>query len=221
MKDRQINKDIIAGTIDNMTFLNLVWKNRNFRYYLLSVTVNHIGEWLTYIASISVIERILAENGSTMSRTALGIWVVIRLIPCVVLTLISGTLADYRDRRETMIYLNFAGAVVSLLFIVSFSMKSVSGIYAATFLQESVAALIAPCSSSILPSLVTQEEHLQKAITLSGLSLSVMGAFGSTLGGFCVATIGVNACYGKFQQFSHDSFSRLISRITMLQFWTA
>lgn len=183
---------------DEATFFRLVQRNRPFRLYLLSFVVTHTGEWLTYIASITVIENLLGSADAT-SRTAIGVLVLVRLIPNVLLMSVGGTLADSRDRRESMIFLDIVGAVVVLLFIVAFECKSLVGIYLVTFLQQCVAALYEPCRSSIIPLLVPQENYLKKATTLSSLAWSLMAAVGSSLGGIAVTSLGVRACFGTFK----------------------
>jgi Na+/melibiose symporter-like transporter len=179
------------------TFIGLLRRNRPFRLYLLSYIITHTGEWLTYIASITVIESLLG-NADATSRTAIGILVVVRLIPNVVLMSIGGTLADSRDRRESMIVLDIIGALVVLLFMVAFRCKSIVGIYLVTFIQQCVAAVYEPCRSSIIPLLVTREDYLKKATTLASMSWSLMAAVGSSLGGVAVTSLGVQACFGTF-----------------------
>jgi len=181
---------------EETTYIQLLRKNRPFRLFMTSYIANHIGEWLTYIASISAIEEIqLVQGRRTTSRTAISALIIIRLTPNVILSPFGGIIADGLDRRKIMISLDLLGALVALLFILAVERQSISLIYLATFLQECFAGLYEPSRSAIIPLLVPSEEELKKATTMAGLAWSVMAAFGSATGGFLVTLLGLRACY--------------------------
>lgn len=191
------NDDEHEVTDDHETsYLELVKKNRPFRLYLFSYIANHMGEWLTYLATISAIEEIQRERGrETTSRVAISILIIIRLLPNVVLAPFGGVMADGLDRRKAMIYLDCLGAAVALLFIVAFNTQNIALIYLATFLQECVAGLYEPSRKAIIPLLVPEEEEMKMATTLAELAWSVMAAVGSAAGGVLVLLLGVRSCY--------------------------
>lgn len=182
--------------VDDTTFRGLMKKNRAFRLYLMSYVVTLTGEWLTYIASIALIEELVA-NSERPSQKAISIFMVARLLPNVVLCPIGGILADGRDLRVSMIFLDLLGGVSSLLFLASMYFQSIEVIYFATFLQQCIAGLYEPCRSSIVPLLVPQEDYLKKAITVAGISWSAIAAFGSSLGGLLVMRFGFRTCFRK------------------------
>ena len=208
---------------DILDYWHLLQSNRAFRLFLCSYVFGHMGEWFTYIASISLMERMLNSptglasmtgdddsNDSSSeehSRTSIGILVMIRLLPTVLLSPFGGVLADSRDRRKSMIVLDLMGACTPVLFILATFMETstsidniygVAMIYLATVCQECVCALYEPCRTSIVPLLVTGNDgDLKKATTLTGVAWSAVAAFGSAAGGFATSYFGARVCFCK------------------------
>ena len=182
------------------SYWNLLKKNRPFRLYLASYCITHSGEWLTYIASISLAEDFLSDTASS-SRTTISLLIMVRLLPTVLLSPCGGILADGRDRRESMIFLDILGSVCPLLFMVAMHFRSIGIIYLVTFVQCCIAGLYEPCVSAILPQMVVDmphsDDYLKKATTLAGLSWSLFMAVGSSLGGLVLTLFGFRACFSK------------------------
>jgi hypothetical protein len=176
------------------SYFSLLVSNRPFRIYLCSYLITIIGEWLTYVASIELVERLLGSE-SESSRMYISFLVVCRLIPHFILIPISGTLADARDKRKSMIMLDLVGTIAPLFYLFALYFKSIPIIYIVTLLQATIAAMYEPCRSSILPLMVKDDEDMKKATTLAELTWSAMTAIGSGLGGVLVAHIGIQACF--------------------------
>lgn len=179
---------------DPVTFRRLIIGNRAFRLFLSSFMLARLGGWLTYIASITLIEDILSLEGQS-SRSAVSTLVAVRFMLIVLLSPFGGALADGRDKRQSMIWLDVIGAACPLLFLVAMRARSIVLVYAITVLQQSVTGLYEPCKSSLTPLLVCGEEELKTAVTLIGLCWSVLGALGSSLGGLIVSSLGLQACF--------------------------
>lgn len=169
--------DMILQCIGDESFVGVFFKFREFRLCLISYCVALLGEWLTYVASISLIENILLAKNE-QSRTAISTLVVVRLLPHIAFSPFGGVLADSHDRRNSMITLDCIGAAVPLLFLVAMKVQSIQLIYWVMFLKECVASLYEPSRSAIVPLLVPDEKYLQKATTLSEGMWSVMAAVG-------------------------------------------
>ncbi len=118
-----------------------------------------------------------------------------KLSPNFFLIPFSGVLADARDKRQTMLMLDALGTLAPFSYLLAYSFQSIPLVYACTLLQASIAAMYEPCRASLVTLMVKDEEYLKKATTLTGLAWSAMAAFGSGLGGFMVAKIGINACF--------------------------
>jgi MFS family permease len=201
------------GNTSKMTYMRLLRQNRPFRLYLLSYVANHLGEWLTYLSSLSAIEAIhLAEGREKAGQTAVSLLIAIRLSPNVLLSPFGGFLADQFDRRISMIILDFLGALCALLFIFAVEYRSIPMIYLATFLQECVAGIYEPSRTAIIPLLTTSEEELQKATTLAGMAWSVVAAVGSAAGGLLVTLVGIRGCYSELHNLSERSTSFYLIR---------
>jgi MFS family permease len=188
------------------TYWSLMTENSNFRWYLLSYLVTLAGEWMTYIASISAIEHTHSSNGA-LSRTSISFLVILRLLPSALFASIGGVLADSYDRRKILFILDVVGAAIAWLFILSYYCGSIYGLYVATLLQMTVAAIYEPSRTAILPMLVFEEDGLKKAMTISGLAWSVMQAIGSVMGGLLTQFVGIPMC------FAFDSLSYLVSAL--------
>ena len=64
---------------------------------------------------------------------------------------------------------------------------------------------------SFIPLLVTNDEYLQKATTMTSLVWSVMAAFGAGIGGIVSAYVGVQACFLCQTAFSQNVRRKQIS----------
>jgi membrane protein YqaA with SNARE-associated domain len=186
---------------DEVTYTQLLKRNRPFRLFMCSYIANSMGEWLTYLASISAIEKIQLDSGiQETSSTAISALIIVRLTPTILLIPFGGVLADGRDRRETMIILDIIGAVVAWLFILALELQSIPMILLASFLQSCVAGLYEPSRSAIVPLLVPEDEGLKQATTLSGVAYALVATFGSASGGLFVSLFGIRTCYSKFTE---------------------
>lgn len=178
------------------SYWNLLRTHREYRLFIASYTVTHIGEWFNYVASMSVLET--GHERTFQHRNLLiSLLIVVRLLPNVLIAPFGGVLADTRDLRVSMIVLDLAGGLVALSFYVAYALHSPTLIYVATFVQQCLAGLYEPCRSAIVPQMVKDANYLHKATTLSGVVWSTMAAVGSSLGGLLVASFGVSACFGK------------------------
>jgi MFS family permease len=179
---------------EDISYRDLLRNNREFRLFIFSYTITNCGEWLTYVASIDVIERKL-QNSSEESRTAISILVLVRLLPNVFFSIFGGHLADYLDRRKIMVVLDIASAMCGPLFILAYELQSILLLYATTLLQQSLSGMYQPSSQSIVPMLVNDDKELKKGTTLEGLIWSGMQAIGAAASGFIVEFLGSRTCF--------------------------
>jgi Na+/melibiose symporter-like transporter len=194
----EASKEEDNGDEDDITYTQLLKRNRPFRLFMCSNIANSMGEWLTYLASISAIEKIQLGSGiQGTSRTAIAALIIVRLTPIILLLPFGGVMADGRDRRETMIILDIIGAVVAWLFILAIELQSIPTILLASFLQACVAGLYEPSRSAIIPLLVPEDEGLKQATTMSGVAYALVATFGSASGGIFVSLFGIRTCFCK------------------------
>jgi Na+/melibiose symporter-like transporter len=179
---------------NDIGYRDLLTGNREFRLFISSYLVTNCGEWLTYIASIDLIETKL-QKSSQESRTAISILVLVRLLPNVIFSAFGGILADRLDKRRLMVVLDVASAISGLFFVLAYELQSIVLVYMATLLQQILSGLYVPSSASIVPMLVRDDKELKKATTLEGLVWSGMQAFGAAASGFIVNALGIRTCF--------------------------
>ncbi len=194
----------------SMTYSNigLLQSNRPFRLYISAYVITITGEWLTYVASMELIEHILGAS-SQSSRIYISILHVTRVLPHFFLIPISGVLADTWDRRKSMIALDILGALAPLFYALALYFQSIEIVFIVSLVQASIAAMYEPCRSAILPLMVIDDQDMKKATVLTGLVWSAMTAIGSGLGGLLVSLVGMKTC------FVLDSISFLFSAMLL------
>jgi predicted MFS family arabinose efflux permease len=178
----------------DMGYIRLMRNNRPFRLCLCSYLISHAGEWFTYVASIELLERILGAESSS-SRVYIAIITICKQLPNFLLIPFSGVLADAKDKRQSMMFLDLCGAIPPILFLLASYNESISTVYLATLIQACIAALYEPCRASMVPLMVQEGDEMKIAITLMGVAWSACLAVGAALGGYMVAKIGINGCF--------------------------
>ena len=177
------------------SYMRLLRENRPFLLFFVSYITSHLGEWLTYLASIAALEHMHKDEVEGLPKTMISTLIIMRLIPSVLLGPLGGVLADGRDRRQSMIVLDLSGSVIGGLFILAVQMKCVWLVYVATFVQQCVAGLYEPCRTSIIPLLAPEGDELKMATTITSLAWSLVAAIGSSAGGLFVSLLGLQACF--------------------------
>lgn len=172
------------------SYATLLKTNRQYRLYLISHICQHAGDWFVHVASLITIERLLPG-----SSKAISMLVAMKMIPFVLFVPLGGVLADTFDKRVLMITLDLLAAISVLGFIAALSTHSILMFYVVCFVRYSIVAMYEPITRSMVPFLVTQEEDLQRAMTVNGLAWSTMLLFGALVAGHAAATVGVQACF--------------------------
>jgi MFS family permease len=127
---------------------------------------------------------------------ALGLVGLVKVVPIVLFSMISGVLADAWDRRKLMLATQLAATVVALALAV-LSARGVTvvwPIYALAALGAAVGTFDLPARNALVPSLVPRE-HLPNAISLNTIMFQLASVLGPSLGGILIATSGVTWVY--------------------------
>jgi MFS family permease len=127
---------------------------------------------------------------------ALGIVGLVKVLPIVVFSMISGVVADAWDRRKLMLFTQTGSAVVALaLAWLSFrGVTVVWPIYALAALSSAIGAFDLPARQALLPMLVPRED-LPNAITLNTTMMQMASVGGPALGGLVIAATSVGWAY--------------------------
>ncbi len=179
-------------------YVSLVRGNRDFRNLWLGNVVSLLGDWLNFVALISLI------LGLTGSPLALGLVFVAKLFPAAIAAPVAGLIVDRFNRRRLMIVCDILRAVIVLGLLVVDDSGDVILAYVLTTLQVIVSGVFQPAQSASVPN-VTSKDELLTANALMAASWSVMLAMGAALGGFATAFFGPKAV------FVMDSASYLVS----------
>src|SRR5687767_15458558 len=93
-------------------YLELLRTNKDFRLLWLGQVVSQLGDWFNTIALYTLVLEITGGSGR-----AIGLVLVTRFLPTVVLGPFAGVIADRFDRRRVMIVSDLARAFVVLGFL--------------------------------------------------------------------------------------------------------
>ncbi|HVF51683.1 MAG TPA: MFS transporter [Pyrinomonadaceae bacterium] len=179
-------------------YFELLRRNRDFRYLWLGQVVSQLGDWFDTIALYTLVLRL------TGSGRAVGLVLVARFLPSVVMGPLSGVLADRFNRRTIMIVSDLLRALVVLGFLFVRRPEQLWLIYALTVLQLAFSTFFEPAKTAAIPSLVSTEE-LVPANAITSVTWSVMLTLGAVVGGAITGAFGTDAA------FVLDSVTYLIS----------
>jgi len=145
---------------------------------------------------------------------ALGVVGLVRVVPIIIFSLISGVVADAWDRRKLMLLTQTGSAIVAVgLAAVAFlGVKSVVPVYALAALSSAVGAFDLPARQSLVPSLVPRDD-LPNAISLNTIMQQTSQVLGPALGGIVIATTNVGWTY----VFNAISFTAVIVALLMMR----
>ena len=123
---------------------------------------------------------------------ALGAVGLVRVVPIVVFSMLSGVVADAWDRRRLMLITQAVAAVVAfaLALFTSLGGTSVWILYALTALGSAVGAFDLPARQALLPMLVPRDD-LPNAISLNTIMVQAASIAGPGMGGLLIASAGL------------------------------
>src|SRR5260221_10572248 len=127
---------------------------------------------------------------------ALGLVGLVRVVPIVVFSMISGVGADGWNRRRLMLFTQIAATAVAIgLGIIAFrGVTAVWPIYALAAIGSAVGAFDLPARNALVPTLVPRE-HLPNAISLNTIMFQTASVVGPSVGGVMIATTSVGWVY--------------------------
>ncbi|OLC80338.1 MAG: hypothetical protein AUH72_11980 [Acidobacteria bacterium 13_1_40CM_4_65_8] len=168
-------------------------QHRNFRLIWIGLLVSFSGSMMQNAALLWHVSLLVSPERKGL---ALGLVGLVRVLPVIVFSLISGVVADAWDRRKLMLFTQTAAAVVSLaLALLAFNGLSVAWpIYALAALGSAVGAFDLPARQALVPMLVPRE-HLPNAITLNTIMFQTASVVGPAIGGLLIATTSVGWAY--------------------------
>jgi len=185
-------------------------RHRNFRLLWIGLLVSFSGSLMQSAAILWHVSLLVPEDRRAL---ALGMVGLVRVIPIVVFSLISGVAADVYDRRKLMLVTQtvmaiFAAALAALTWR---GLDAVWPVYAIAAASSAAGAFDQPARQSLMPNLVPRE-HLANALTLNTIMFQVAAVAGPALGGIVIGQLGVAWAYA----FNALSFLVVLGALLMM-----
>ena len=170
-----------------------VLRHRNFRLIWIGLLLSFTGSFMQNAALLWNVSLLVPADRKGL---ALGIVGLVRVVPIVIFSMISGVVADAVDRRKLMLLTQSGSAVVALgLAWLAFSGNtSVWPVYALAALSSAVGAFDLPARQSLVPNLVPRQD-LPNAISLNAIMQQTSQVLGPALGGIVIASANVGWAY--------------------------
>lgn len=188
-----------------------VLRHRNYRLIWLGLLLSFVGSFMQTAALLWHVSLLVPPDQKGLALGGVGL---VRFVPIVVFSMISGVVADAGDRRRLMLLTQTSSAFVAVgLAVLAFGgVTTLWPIYAMAALSSAVGAFDLPARQSLVPSLVPRDE-LPSAISLNTIMSQTAQVSGPALGGLVIATLGVGWAY----LFNAVSFLAVIVALLMMR----
>jgi MFS family permease len=186
-------------------------QHRNFRLIWIGLFVSFTGSMMQNAALLWHVSLLVPPDRKGL---ALGFVGLVRVVPIIVFSMISGVVADAWNRRRLMLFTQVAATLVAAaLGILAFrGTTAVWPIYLLAALGSAVGAFDLPARNSLVPTLVPRA-HLPNAISLNTIMFQTASVVGPSLGGVLIATASVGWAYVA----NAISFSFVIVALLMMR----
>jgi MFS family permease len=166
---------------------------RNFRLLWWSQLISFSGSTMQTAAILWHVSLLVASRHKGL---ALGMVGLVRVVPIVFFSLLSGVVADALDRRRLLLLTQTSMAVLAgALAVLTFrGLAAVWPVYLLTALSAAAGSFDSPARQSLIPSLVPRE-HLPNAISLNTTMFQIASVAGPSLAGVTIAAAGVGWVY--------------------------
>jgi MFS family permease len=184
---------------------------RNFRLIWIGLLVSNVGSWMQTAAILWHVSLLVAPDRKGL---ALGLVGLFRVVPIVVLSLVSGAVADTFDRRRLMLVTQSVMTVLAavLAWLAFRGLSSPWPIYGLAALTSAAGVFDMPARQALYPNLVPRE-HLSNAISLNTIMFQTAAVLGPSLAGIVIATLGIGWAYA----FNAVSFLVVIGALLMMR----
>lgn len=168
-------------------------RHRNFRLLWIGLLISFSGSLMQSAAILWHVSLLVPDDKRAL---ALGMVGLVRVMPVVLFSMLSGVAADVYDRRRLMLVTQtvmaiFAGALAVLTWR---GLHSVWPVYAISAASAAAGAFDLPARQALTPNLVPRED-LPNALTLNTIMFQVAAVTGPAAGGIVIAQFGVGWAY--------------------------
>jgi MFS family permease len=166
---------------------------RNYRLIWLGLLASMTGSTMQNAALLWHVSLLVPPERKGL---ALGLVGLVKVVPIVFLSIVSGVVADAWNRRRLMLFTQTASALVSVaLAVAAFrGTSAVWPIYVLAAMGAAVGTFDLPARQALVPMLVPRE-HLPNAISLNTIMFQAASVAGPALGGVLIASTSVGWAY--------------------------
>ena len=127
---------------------------------------------------------------------ALGAVGLVKIVPILVFSMVSGVMADAWNRRRLMMFTQVGASAVAvgLALLALNGVRALWPLYTLAALGAAIGAFDMPARQSLIPMLVPRE-HLPNAISLNTIMMQMASVLGPALGGVLIAAAGLAWVY--------------------------
>jgi MFS family permease len=189
----------------------LALQHRNFRLIWTGQLISLSGSMMQSAAILWHVSLLVPDDQKGLALGAVGL---VRVVPIVIFSLVSGVVADALDRRKLMLITQSGMTLtaVALAFITFRGLDALWLIYLLTALSAAFTAFDNPARQSLVPNLVPRA-HLPNAISLMTIMFQTASVLGPTLAGIAIASLGVGWVYAL----NAVSFLAVISALLLMR----
>ncbi|DBB14556.1 TPA: hypothetical protein ACH3X3_004830 [Trebouxia sp. C0006] len=170
-------------------YYDLLREYRGFTIVWIGEIIDNVGNWLNYVATLSLVEQLAGGRGLLISAL-----LIVRFLPTFLLFPIAGVVADRIDRPKVLL----VSCVVNVFIVLGLALirrpEDIWAMYVLLFLQFTSSTFYDPARRALEPKLVPKKQ-LHLATTLDTFAWSVTVAVGSSLGGAVVSKLGTTMCF--------------------------
>jgi len=186
-------------------------QHRNFRLLWSSQLISMAGSMMQNAAILWHVSVLVPPEKRGL---ALGMVGLVRILPIIGFSLVSGVVADALDRRKLMLVTQ-TGMLVAAGTLAALELSGVKELWPVYLLAAAGSAFGAfdgPARQSLVPNLVPRE-HLPNAISLNTIMFQTASVIGPAAGGLVIGTLGVGWAY----LFNAMSFVCVIIALLMMR----
>jgi MFS family permease len=166
---------------------------RNYRLLWTGQLISVAGSMMQSAAILWHVSLLVPPD---MKGLALGAMGLVRLVPVLIFSLVSGVVADTVDRRRLMLcsqtVMTLIAVILSVLTFRGFA--AIWLIYLLAALNSAAWAFDGPARQALIPNLVPRK-HLPNAISLNAIMFQTASVVGPSLAGIVIASLGTAWVY--------------------------
>jgi len=163
-----------------------IFRNKNFVLLWLGQLVSNVG---SSMHTLAVMWYVLEVTGSTAKT---GTSLVFTVLPFILLSPITGSLADRLDRKKIIVISDLTnGILVGIISLLLFTHNmELWMLYTLSALMSATNAFFSPAISAAIPSIIEKKDYV-KANSLSQITRYGTSILGPALGGVLITIIGI------------------------------